>query len=105
MKTMKIEVELSEYRTCLIRGRKALFHKWDVKEDIFFKFNNIISEKNMLEIQKHIKSNRIIPQYSDSVKVSNTYALVEFEDGTVKYVNPEDIVFLDSDNKFNERYL
>ena len=33
---------------------------------------------------------------------SGTYALVEFEDGTVKRVNPEKVRFLDSRRMFEE---
>lgn len=99
----KIEVELSEYRPCIVDMKKALFHKWDVKEEIFVKFNNLVRGDRMKEAKDYIENNLIIPQGNDVVKVSNTYALVEFEDGTVKHVEPEAVVFLDSGNKFNER--
>lgn len=35
-------------------------------------------------------------------QLSHTFALVEFEDGTVKMVNPERVKFLDNAEKFEE---
>ena len=83
----------NELRPCTVDGQKALFHKWDVKEQIFIKFNSLVRKDEMLEVKNHIETDHIVPEVNDLVKVSNTYALVEFEDGSVKYVDPENVKF------------
>lgn len=70
---MKIEYKL---RPCRVEGRKALFHMW---ANIPTKINN--------PFRGYFKSH------------DSTYAIVEFEDGTVKTIDLEDVKFTNN-NEF-----
>lgn len=61
-------------RTCMVCGRKALFHKW-------------IEEK-------YIQSAFI--QGTVGGQISHNYALVEFENGKCEFVTPVSLIFLDN---------
>lgn len=73
-------IPISPYRPCIVKGNKGLFHKW-------------------------VEHSEIIPP---SIRVGGhnggqlryTTALVEFEDGRVREVSPEDIKF--DDNKIRD---
>ncbi|MDD4564815.1 MAG: hypothetical protein PHE79_04990 [Eubacteriales bacterium] len=68
----------SEYRTCIVKGRKALFHRWEDKAHVY----NPIS----------------IGQIPGQIK--QTVGIVEYGDGTVHECYPGEIRFCD--NKLRE---
>lgn len=88
------------YRPCTVKGRRALFHKWIVNEDILVKCRGPYSSDIWLKESEVIRKKRMIPPHNDIEKVTNTFALVEFEDGSVEKVRVEDIRFLDSRSRF-----
>lgn len=73
---MKIEFEL---RPCLIKGKRALFHRWN-------EVTQVLPPSNM--VGGHCGGG-----------VSQTFAIVELEDGTVKECYPYEIKFLDEKYK------
>ena len=101
-----INVEFNEYRPCEVKGIKALFHRYVEDEKILIKSN--IMTKRSLEKEialKHLEmilEGSVIPYGYDIEKISKTVALVEYEDGTVHKVDPTDVKFLDSKEKFEE---
>lgn len=70
----------SEYRPCIVKGKKGLFHRWS---DI----------ANYLRPAKG-------RAYGQQVK--HTMAIVEFDDGTLKEVSPYAIKFIDN---YVDRYF
>lgn len=70
----EIRIVGSEYRPCIVKGRKALFHRW---EDRAWVYNPI--------------SIGLIPgQFKETV------GIVEYEDGTVHECYPGEIRFCDN---------
>jgi len=67
--TNTVTIYTSEYRPCLIKDKKALFHRWE----------------------DHSVIGGIIEGQTRS-----TYGIVEFESGEVKRVYPNNITFCDS---------
>ena len=65
----------SEYRPCLVDGKKAVFHRWH-------EFCNVVGA------EAHIGG-------APSGQIKYTLGTVEFEDGTVKEVAPHKIKFGD----------
>lgn len=80
--TENITIQFPQYRPCLVRGystkeeRRALFHQWATKQGT-------------------------LPHGTQYTMVQ---ALVEFENGSVEAVNPEDIRFVDSKHLFAQFY-
>ncbi len=70
----------NKYRPCIVRGRKALFHMWE-------NFSKPVAA------ELHIGG-------APAGVLSLTLAIVEFEDGTVDRVLPQEVKF--ADNKFKE---
>ena len=73
---MKIEFEL---RPCLIKGKRAWFHRWN-------------------EVRQVVPPSNMVSGHCGGV-VSQTFAIVELEDGTVKECYPYEIKFLDEKYK------
>lgn len=67
-----------ELRPCAVKGKKALFHEWS-----------------------HVSTIKVaMLKESVSGVVSDTYGIVEYENGVVERVNPAEICFYD--NKISE---
>lgn len=78
-----INVAAPEYRPCYAQGRPALFHRWcDNARPVRRKY---AQEDDTQHYQLH-----------------NVQALVEFADGTVARVWPQDIQFIDTRPEFDE---
>lgn len=67
----------NEYRPCYVAGRKALFHRWaNTARPVLPR--GVEPDENARYFQQR-----------------NTHGIVEFEDGTVERVWPQDIQFAD----------
>lgn len=75
-----ITISQSEYRVCIVDGKNALFHTWEIKRQII--------EPSLMQ------------GGHNGGTVQATLAIVEFEDGTIEEVYPYRIKFLD--NKLKE---
>lgn len=75
-----ITIKTSEYRPCVVNGRKALFHRWE-------------------EISKVLPPSPIKGGH-DGGTFKVTLGIVELEEGCVTEVYPSDIIFCD--NKHQE---
>lgn len=75
-----ITISKSEYRPCIVKGRKALFHCWEDKS------------------QLHIggKALRTIDVDVPSGYIKTTVAIIEYEDGIVTECYPYEIKFCDN---------
>lgn len=90
------------YRPCLVSGLKALFHGWINEENYIIAIGRPISKENIPKLHARVEEYRVYPgPIDDIMKISNTYALVEFEDGHIGKVEPTRIKFLDSFDEFS----
>lgn len=96
---IKISIEL---RPCLVDGRKALFHQWCVQEDFILKFNAFLKPEQINKLREKFQETGIVDTHADPEKIKRTYALVEFEDGSVDMVDPMSVRFLDGSGYFDE---
>ena len=86
-------------RPCMVtrkdeEPKRAEFHKWVEDATVFLKFHRQMRDRDMSDhIDNYFKHN-ILPADNDLEKITNTVALVEFEDGTVKKVDPESVRFI-----------
>ncbi len=102
----RIVAEQNEYRPCEVLGVKALFHRYIEDTKILIKSQVVTPARIDTEMGqrclKMIREDSIIPRGFDIEKLSNTLALVEFEDGTVQKVDPTVVKFLDTKEKMEE---
>lgn len=73
-----ITMSNSEYRPCIVKGRKALFHRWEDKSEIHY----------------------ATMRGTISGVIKGTLAIIEYEDGVVTECYPYEVKFCD--NKFGE---
>lgn len=75
-----VTIKTTEYRPCYVKDKKALFHRWEEKSEI-------------------VVPSPMVGGHGGGV-VKGTLAIVEYEDGTIDEVRPQQIRF--ADDKINE---
>lgn len=70
-----ITVRNSEYRPCIVKCQNALFHRWEDNSEIY-------------------APSPMVGGHAGGI-VKYTCAIVEYEDGHVERVKPEDVTFVD----------
>ena len=89
------QVELNPFRPCEADGKPARFHRWVEEDKALLRLKFYVSDDDMERINKKFHSEGLAPINSEITKISTTFALVEYEDGTVGKVEPEKIKFTD----------
>ncbi len=84
----------------------GLFHKWITEEEVILQVDSVIKSnrgRRMIDtILEYYKSDNMTTKPVNVIKVQKVYGLVEFGNGRVKKVKPEDIRFLDTEEKLKE---
>ena len=97
-----IDIEIgTEYRPCYVGDKKALFHRWEDKEQPFVWLKCMVQDfKGYNQIVEKV-GQYIVGDARTELKMQKvTLAIVEFEDGTVAEVEPSEVRF--ADHKINE---
>lgn len=76
-----ITIESSEYRPCMVEGKKALFHKWEDKSEV-------------------VRPSAIRGGHNGG-ELRATFAIIEYEDGSIAEVFPHKLKFLNSKSLFS----
>ena len=87
-------------RPCYANNKKALFHRWIDKDQYIVKFQANISYNSKEKIIDEFKATGILPNFCDTEMKTETFAIIEYEDGTVAEVRPTEMRF--ADNKISE---
>ena len=95
--------ELFGLRPCSVNGRKAWSHCWVQTEHPYFISTAFYSREEIKEMSCRIEDMTIIPPSFKVEKITRVVALVEYDNGTVEKVNPEEITF--EDKKWNLKPL
>lgn len=98
---MTMKVKSAEYRPCVVGGRKALFHRWVESDKVIFENVALMSHEMKAEQINQFKNFGMVDNMCTKLRIIKSfYGLVEYGDGTVEKVDPEKIVFKDSDHMF-----
>lgn len=97
--------ELFGLRPCSVNGRKAWFHCFIQTERPYFISTCFRSAAEAKEISREIENMTIIPSGFKVEKIARVVALVEYDNGTVVKVNPEEITFEDGRKQGNLKPL
>lgn len=82
-------------RICEADGRPAFFHRWVQDDKALLRISIFTTQAEAEEIKQTLDVKGYVPGGADIEKISQTFALVEFSDGTVGKVEPEKIKFTD----------
>ena len=81
-------------RPCTVGDRKGKFHKWIEEQKMLIKFNYALKPADVISMKKSFEVSDVIPPHADYEILTNTVALVEFDDGSVEKVKPEEVRFV-----------
>lgn len=84
-----------DYRPCTVDGVKALFHRWSKKSNLVLQAKNPMSWDDFDRETKEAQRTGNVPSFLYSKVITNLTAVVEFEDGSIKHVDPESVRFTD----------
>lgn len=87
--------ELEPFRPCEADGKPAIFHRWVEEDKALLQLESFMTYETAKQIKETFHSEGIAPANADIKVISQTFALVEYEDGTVGKVEPEKIKFTD----------
>ena len=79
---VEFKISCAVYRPCIVKGRKALFHGWSNKAEV-------------------IPPSPMVGGHPGG-QLSQTVALVEYEDGSVHEAYPSEVRFLDTAAQMEE---
>lgn len=82
-------------RPCIVAGKSALFHRWVEDEKALLRINTFVRPEVQMEIVRRFREEGVFDSGCSVEKQCACFGLVEWLDGSVARVAPEDIHFLD----------
>ena len=90
----KVTFLSAEYRPCFVGGKKALFHRWADDTRLLIKCNVTLDPSVRDRVIEELRERGVFPEGFTAEKIPFTYAIVEYEDGTVDNVAPACVRFV-----------
>ena len=87
-------VHNSATRPCYYLEEKAMFHRWVDETKLIMKFDAAMTSDKMWALKHDFEEIGMVPASVNVVPVTNTFALIEVADGSMKKVPPEEIRFV-----------
>ena len=87
--------EVAGLRPCEVAGKLAFFHRWVDDDRVFLKIDVFVKPEEQSRMQGDFHVFGTIPKGCSTEVQRATCALVEYADGSVGKVPPEQIRFLD----------
>ncbi len=82
-------------RVCEVNGKPARFHRWVEEDKAMLKINCFARTDEQDRLVRRFREAAVIPAGTSVETARQTFALVEYEDGTVAKVEPEKVKFTD----------
>ena len=95
-----------DFRPCYANGKKALFHRWNKRTDLVLQSKNLMTSEDLETETTKARETGNVPSYLYSKPITNLFAIVEYEDGTIDEVEPKSVRFIPgimNDYAFEER--
>ena len=89
------ECEEMGRRFCEVDGKPAVFHRWVDEDKALLKINCFVSPTEQDFLLRRFRADSVMPPETSAEIVRQTFALVEYADGTVCKVEPEKVKFTD----------
>lgn len=98
-KTRLLTMDELQARPCEVDGRPAIFHRWVEEDRIIMRLDGLFPKDARDAIIREFRTDGYVPAGCHSEVVRNTFALVEYRDGTIAKVLPEKIRFIGEEVK------
>ena len=92
---MSLKSQTPALRPCEVNGKPAVFHRWVDEDRMKVQINIMTLREEAIRTMDDYKVHGFLPATASPVVLRQTIALVEYEDGTVCKVEPEDVKFTD----------
>lgn len=86
---------LAHPRHCKVKELSAVFHRWVECDEVMLSFEVMLKAAEQRTIHRKFRESGVVPPGCRVDLIRTTCALVEYQDGTVSRVDPEDITFTD----------
>lgn len=86
-------------RPCEVDGVPALFHRWIEEDRALLNTGAFVSPEHFRDITRAFRVDRVVPPGCSVDVLRETFALVEYRDGTIGKVKPELVRFLDKEDR------
>ena len=87
--------EERQFRPCEVDGRPAIFHRWVEEDKALLEIGLFVTSEEVQEIKDFFEKYGVVSNSTQIKIASHTFALVEYDDGTVGKVEPEKVKFTD----------
>ena len=79
---------------CVVTGVRCKFHRFVDEDRVMVRVNAFMSEAQLDELRRKLKDELVFPQFADTKILRKTWALVEYPDGSLRRVDPEEVRFI-----------
>ena len=90
-----LSMDECQHRPCEVDGCPALFHRWIEEDRALLRLDAFTSPEDRARIVSRFRTEGFCPSGCTAEVVRETFALVEYQDGTIATVKPELIRFTD----------
>ena len=90
-----LPMDVLQARPCEVDGLSALFHRWVEEDRAILSIEVLCRFDDQVSMHRRFLADGVIPPGCAVDVLRETFALVEFRDGTVHKVKPEDVRFVD----------
>ena len=95
MNYKRLKTPKNQLRPCEANDRPAIFHCWIGEDRALLKINTFLTDSECRALSDQFKKDYIVKPGTSAEVIRNTYALVEYPDGSMDKVKPELITFMD----------
>jgi hypothetical protein len=85
----------AELRPCEVAGRPGLFHRFADSDRALLSINSFVNEQESEAILEYFRQQLVTRPGASAEILRKTYAIVEYDDGSVELVEPENVRFTD----------
>lgn len=84
---------------CVVNGVRCKFHRFVEDDRVLMRVSAYRSAEEVKQIQKAFKEQLIIPPANETEILRKTWALVEYPDGSLRRVDPEEVRFVRGESR------
>ena len=81
-------------RPCEVEGRPALFHRWVEEDRALLRAEALVPARDVVKMHNRFRADGVVLPGCGIDVIRETFALVEYRDGTVAKVKPELVRFV-----------
>lgn len=87
----------SETRPCAVGTTPGTFHRWVVQDRILLEIQTFCKTEDRIRINRDFHNNGIIGPECSAKVIRENFALIEFSDGSVGFIEPQHVRFTDKE--------